>query len=60
MEGLIFGILRYCSLISCLFVEKSHRSPSDLELKLWKLTLLIDVLDRKTRSHLDLSDTNQT
>ena len=43
-----------------LFVEKSHRSPFDKESKLWKLALLIDVFERKTRSHLDLSDTNQT
>ena len=45
-----------------LFVEKSHQSPSDLELNLWKLALLTNVFafDRKTRSYLDLSDTNQT
>ena len=52
----IFGVIGTLSL----FVEKSHRSPSDLELKLWRVALLIDVFDQKTRSHLDLSDTNQT
>ena len=46
--------------ILSLFVEKSPLSPSNLELKLWKLALLIDVFDRKTRSHLHLSDTEQT
>ena len=37
-----------------------YRCPSDLELKLWKLALLIDVFDRKMGSHLNLSYTIQT
>ena len=34
--------------------------PTDLELKLWKLALLIHVFNRRIRSHLDLSEMNQT
>ena len=45
--------------ILSLFVERSHQSPSNLELKLWKLAS-ISLTETYIRSHLDLSDTNQT
>ena len=34
-----------------LFVEKSHRTPFDLESKLWKLALLINVFYRNTYTY---------
>ena len=46
-------IVHYLSL----FVEKSYRSPSDLELKLRKLILLIDILSLFVeKSHRSPSD----
>jgi len=41
--------------IVSLFAEKSHRRPSDVETR-----NAHRCLNRKIRSHLDLSDTNQT